>query len=75
MKVWLDKELCTGCGLCPEIAESVFTLYDDGLAYVQDEMGQRLESGTLADVPQYLEDAVEEAADECPASCIYVVNG
>ena len=35
MKVWIDQDLCTGDGLCEEIAPDVFTLLDDGLAYVQ----------------------------------------
>ena len=34
MKVWIDQDLCTGDGLCEEIAPAVFTLLDDGLAYV-----------------------------------------
>ncbi|GIR35056.1 MAG: hypothetical protein CM15mP49_04410 [Actinomycetota bacterium] len=34
MKVWIDQDLCTGDGLCEEIAPDVFTLLDDGLAYV-----------------------------------------
>ena len=32
MKVWIDQDLCTGDGLCEEIAPAVFTLLDDGLA-------------------------------------------
>ena len=36
MKVWIDQDLCTGDGLCEEIAPSVFTLLDDGLAYVRE---------------------------------------
>ena len=36
MKVWIDQDLCTGDGLCEEIAPTVFTLLDDGLAYVKD---------------------------------------
>ena len=36
MKVWIDQDLCTGDGLCEEIAPDVFTLLDDGLAYVKD---------------------------------------
>ena len=36
MKVWIDQDLCTGDGLCEEIAPDVFTLLDDGLAYVQE---------------------------------------
>ena len=34
MKVWIDQDLCTGDGLCEEIAPDVCTLLDDGLAYV-----------------------------------------
>ena len=36
MKVWIDQDLCTGDGLCEEIAPSVFALLDDGLAYVKE---------------------------------------
>ncbi len=36
MKVWIDQDLCTGDGLCEEICPPVFTLLDDGLAYVKD---------------------------------------
>ena len=28
MKVWIDQDLCTGDGLCEEIAPDVFTLLD-----------------------------------------------
>ena len=36
MKVWIDQDLCTGDGLCEEIAPDVFVLLDDGLAYVRE---------------------------------------
>ena len=36
LKVWIDQDLCTGDGLCEEIAPSVFAMLDDGLAYVKD---------------------------------------
>ena len=36
MKVWIDQDLCTGDGLCEEIAPAVFTLLDDGLSYVKE---------------------------------------
>ena len=35
MNVWIDQDLCTGDGLCEEICPAVFTLLDDGLAYVK----------------------------------------
>ena len=37
MKVWIDQDLCTGDGLCEEIAPSVFQLDDDGLARVKED--------------------------------------
>ena len=36
MKVWIDQDLCTGDGLCAEIAPDVFTMMPDGLAYVRE---------------------------------------
>ncbi len=75
MKVWIDQDLCTGDGLCEEICPQVFTLGDDGLAYVKDD-GQVLDNPGgaegLATVPAGYEDAVREAAEECPGECIFV---
>jgi ferredoxin len=75
MKVWIDQDLCTGDGLCEEICPQVFTLKDDGLAYVKDD-GRVLDdpggAEGLAAVPTRLEDAVREAAEECPGECIFI---
>ena len=38
MKVWIDQDLCTGDGLCEEIAPDVFVGLDDGLFYVKEEI-------------------------------------
>ncbi len=75
MKVWIDQDLCTGDGLCEEIAPAVFTLLDDGLAYVKE--GDKVfddPGGTagVAEVTSDLEDAVVEAAEECPGECIFI---
>ena len=75
MKVWIDQDLCTGDGLCEEIAPAVFTLLDDGLAYVkQDGTPQNNPGGAagMADVPAELEDAVVEASEECPGACSFI---
>ncbi|MCL4442628.1 MAG: ferredoxin [Actinobacteria bacterium] len=75
MKVWIDQDLCTGDGLCEEICPPVFTLLDDGLAYVKD--GDTVmndpggQAGIVA-VPADLEDAVQEASEECPGECIFI---
>ena len=74
MKVWIDQDLCTGDGLCEEIAPAVFVLHDDGLSYVRCG-GRMLSPGgstAVATVPTELEDAVVEAAKECPGECIFV---
>ena len=75
IKVWIDQDLCTGDGLCEEICPSVFTLLDDGLAYVkQGDDVLSLPGGVegLANVPTGMEDAVAEAAEECPGECIFI---
>lgn len=77
MKVWIDQDLCTGDGLCEEICPSVFTLLDDGLAYVKQGdtvLNSPGGSAQMADVSSDLEDAVTEAAEECPGECIFIVT-
>jgi len=32
MKVWVDKDLCIGCGVCSSMAPDCFELLDDGKA-------------------------------------------
>ncbi len=74
MKVWIDQDLCTGDGLCEEIAPSVFTLLDDGLAYVV-EAGKVFNPGGpegLAKVAAGMEEATIESAEECPGECIFI---
>ena len=75
MKVWIDQDLCTGDGLCTDHAPAVFTLLEDGIAYVKE--GDRVlndpgSSGSLAAVPPSLEHAVVQAADDCPGECIFI---
>lgn len=75
MRVWIDQDLCTGDGLCEEICPSVFTLLDDGLAYVK--QGDTVLSAPggaqgMASVALEFEAAVVEASEECPGECIFV---
>jgi ferredoxin len=75
MKVWIDQDLCTGDGLCTDHAPDVFTLLEDGIAYVKE--GDRIlndpgSSASLASVPGPLEHAVVQAADDCPGECIFI---
>jgi ferredoxin len=75
MKVWIDQDLCTGDGLCEEICPDVFTLLDDGLAYVKDGTEVMSDPGgsqQMVAVAAHLEDQVTEAAEECPGECIFI---
>jgi|TARA_A100001388_G_scaffold277371_1_gene268231 ferredoxin len=85
MKVWIDQDLCTGDGLCAEIAPDVFVMQNDGLAYVQETVGNfgdlKIFSANhgndqgaegLARVPKGQEDIVLESAEECPGECIFI---
>lgn len=58
MKVTIDEDLCTGCGLCETICPDVFELNDDGIAEV------------IGEVDEDLKDDVQEAIDSCPVECI-----
>ena len=79
MKVWIDQDLCTGDGLCAEIAPDVFVMMQDGLAYVQEagkifaaSAGNPEGSDGLANVPDNLVEDVIEAAEDCPGECIFI---
>jgi ferredoxin len=75
MRVWIDQDLCTGDGLCVDHCFDVFTLLDDGIAYVM-EAEQVLNDpggpGSLAYVPERHHLSVVEAADVCPGECIFI---
>lgn len=84
MRVWIDQDLCTGDGLCAEIAPDVFYGGDDGLYYVKEEASNfgetKLFDGTnnpggsrgVARIPEGMLDIVIEAAEECPGECIFI---
>ena len=75
MKVWIDQDLCTGDGLCEEIAPDVFALLDDGLAYVKEGdkiLSEPAGAEAVAPVPAGQEEATIESAEECPGECIYI---
>jgi len=60
MKVRIDADLCTGCGLCTDGVPDVFKMGDDVAQVIK------------ADVPANLEKAVKEAVEDCPAEAIIV---
>ena len=61
MKVTVTDD-CVACGLCVESCPDVFDLGDD-IAEVKVDV-----------VPAELEEAVREAAQECPAECIIIAE-
>ncbi|MBN1412680.1 MAG: ferredoxin [Spirochaetales bacterium] len=60
MKVRIDADACTGCGLCEESVPDVFKMGDDIAEVIKDT------------VPANLEDDVKDAADNCPTEAIIV---
>lgn len=75
IKVWIDQDLCTGDGICMDHTPEVFTILEDGIAYVV-QSGKVLNdpggSRSLATVPWHREQAVIESAGQCPGECIFV---
>lgn len=84
VKVWIDQDLCTGDGLCAEIAPDVFFGMDDGLYYVK-ESAEKFGTEKLFDgvanpagaegMARITEDQLEsviESAEECPGECIFL---
>jgi ferredoxin len=60
MKVSIDADLCTACGLCTDSVPEVFKMGDDVAEVIS------------SDVPADQEDAVKEAAEDCPVEAINV---
>lgn len=56
---WVDKDECTGCGLCVENLPDVFRMDDDGLAECYNSQGASEE------------EIQSEAIDVCPVECIH----
>ena len=83
-KVWIDQDLCTGDGICVEIASPIFAMHDDGLAYVKEQSWASImgpDGGSapalvgpsgMATVPDGVLGDVVEAAEECPGECIFI---
>lgn len=86
--VWIDRDECMGAGTCAQIAPHVFVERNDGTwavkedqSYFPNHMVFDGMSGEghgpdgvqgRARVPEQLLDLVVEAAEECPAECIFV---
>jgi ferredoxin len=60
MKVSIDRELCTGCELCVNTCPDVFEMDGDAA---------RPKAEAITDA---VEECVQQAAEDCPASAIKV---
>jgi ferredoxin len=60
MKATVDKDLCLGCGLCPEICPEVFEMQADKAVVMIDS------------VPDGVGDSCRDAAQQCPAEAIKI---
>lgn len=60
MKVVVDEDLCTGCGLCVDTCPAVFEMKDDKAAVKANS------------VPDDSVDCSKEAASNCPVEAIKV---
>lgn len=87
IRMWIDQDGCTGCGVCEDECPELFIMWNrgprsDGLAYVKPinhktgmgEDGTPLlkgESGLVV-VPERLVEDVVWIADQCPGEIIYL---
>ncbi len=75
VEVWVDQDLCTGDGLCVQLAPEVFEFDIDGLAYVKRADGELLTTpGARVPVPSDLRLDVLTSATDCPGDCIHVAR-
>ncbi|MBW7991263.1 MAG: ferredoxin [Planctomycetes bacterium] len=61
MRVYVDPDLCSGCGPCVDTCPEVFDLNDDGIAFMK-----------VDEVPEDFFDACRDAADGCPSEAIVI---
>ena len=57
-EVYVDQDVCIGCGLCASVVPEVFRLNDEGVSEVYDPAGAA-------------ESNIQEAIDSCPVNCIH----
>ena len=61
MKAVIDKDACTGCGLCVETCPEVFEMENDDVAVVKGDA-----------IPAGAEESAKEAVEDCPSEAIKV---
>jgi len=61
VKAIVDETLCSGCGVCEEMAPDVFAMNDAGTVDVK-----------VDPIPEDLQGSAQEAADGCPSGAIVI---
>jgi ferredoxin len=71
-KVTINRVLCIGCGIAPNLCPQVFVLGDDnGMSRVVDAYSEELSAEvSVGLIPEDLRDCAEQAAEACPAQAI-----
>ncbi len=64
MKVWIDRDLCTGDAICADEVPDVFEMDDEGLALVKPGMEILTDDNLISEAKRMV--------DECPGACIFV---
>ncbi len=60
MKVCVDQEECTGCGLCADACPEIFKIGEDTATVM------------VEAIPSGQEDCIRQAAEDCPVEAIHV---
>ena len=60
MRVSIDGDVCTSCGLCVETCADIFEMHDESAV------------AKVEEVPGEFEEAVSEAAQNCPVEAISI---
>ena len=60
MKVIIDEDLCTGCGLCEETCPDVFKMDDEKDVAVV----------AKTEYDEYDQECIQEAVESCPSEAI-----
>ena len=63
MKAMVNRDICTGCGLCAQTCDGVFEMGDDEIARVRTVI-----------VPKTLEQSCREASQDCPVDAITIAD-
>ncbi len=61
MKGYVDKDICIGCGICPDICPEIFNMDDDGKAI-----------GSKEEISEEVMDNALDAESQCPVDAIEV---